>query len=718
MKKSKYQVVRQYSEEDCGAACIATIAKHYQRLFTLNHIREAVGTGQLGTTLLGLRRGAEALGFEAESVKGIPEILDRIHEIPLPAIIHWKGKHWVVLYGKYKNKYVIGDPAIDIRYLDKTELIEGWKNWVMLLLKPDSDRFYAQPNDRIKGLGRFVRPILRYNFILLTAFLCSIIIGLFSLVSPFLLQILTDDILVRGDRRLLIILVSVVSLSYFISSILQIIQQNLVANFTQQFELGLVLDFGRQLLRLPLNYYDTRRSGEIVSRLQDLQEINQLVTQLVVSFPSQLCIAVISFLLMLLINGKLTFLTVLVAISMNISTLLFLPTLQQKIRQILALDAENQGLLVETFKGALTVKSTSAAPQLWEELQSRFGRLANLTFRTIQINIINYNFSGFISNLGSIMTIGFASNLVIDKQMSIGQLLAFIGMNRNFLGFISTCTNLVYEITRVRAAAKRFVEVIEATPENQADRNKHYVEIANNADINCSNLTFHYPGRLDLLEDLSVTIPGGKLTALIGKSGCGKSSLAKILAGLYPLKSGNISLGIYNLQDLSLECLRKQVILVPQEAHFLSRSIYDNFIIGSPEITFTDIVEACRLVEADDFINRLPDKYETVLGEFGSNISGGQRQRLALARAIVKNPPILILDESTSGLDPICEAQVLNHLLSSRQGKTTVLISHRPQLIVKADWIVLLENGKLKMEGTVNNLQSQTGEHLYFLTPA
>ncbi|PMB03077.1 ABC transporter ATP-binding protein, partial [Fischerella thermalis CCMEE 5328] len=185
----------------------------------------------------------------------------------------------------------------------------------------------------------------------------------------------------------------------------------------------------------------------------------------------------------------------------------------------------------------------------------------------------------------------------------------------------------------------------------------------------------------------------------------------------YPLQSGNIRIGLYNLDDLALDCLRHQIVLVPQDAHFWSRSIIENFRLGSPHITFEQIVRCCKIAEADEFISKLPDKYQTVLGEFGANISGGQRQRLAIARAIVNDPPILVLDESTAGLDPVSEAQVLDKLLQHRRGKTTILISHRPRVISRADWIVFLEQGRLKLQGSVEQLSSIAGDHLDFLTP-
>ena len=221
--------------------------------------------------------------------------------------------------------------------------------------------------------------------------------------------------------------------------------------------------------------------------------------------------------------------------------------------------------------------------------------------------------------------------------------------------------------------------------------------------------------QLTLGSVLAFVIPAGKVIALIGKSGCGKTTLAKLIAGLYSLQSDNIRYGIYNRQDLSVECLREQVVLVPQDPHFWSRSIFDNFHFSYPNITFEEIVTACHIAGADEFISQLPDKYHTVLGEFGANLSGGQQQRLAIARAIITNPPILILDESTGALDPVSEAEVLDQLLTYRQGKTTILISHRPKVIERADWIVLLEKGRLQIQGSSEELRQIAGEHLGFL---
>ena len=712
----KYQCVLQYSEEDCGAACIATVVKYYKRTFSLNRIREAIGTGQLGTTLLGLRRGAEALGFNARQVRASSKIFNRLNELLLPAIIHWQGRHWVVLYGKQGKKYAIADPAIGIRYLSYRELTAGWSNGIMLLLVPDEIRFYAQPEDKVSGFGRFLARVLPYRHLIIEALLVNLVVGLLSIASPLLIQILTDDVLVRGDTDLLTtVVIGVIAVRVF-SDILQMVQSHLIAHFAERFQLGLILEFGRQILRLPLNYYEARRSGEIVSRLRDIREINRLISQVVIKLPSRFFIALISLGFMLFYSWQLTLAALAVAICMSLSTLIFLPSLQQKTRQVLVTSAENQGVLVETFKGALTLKTINAGSQIWSEFQTRFGSLANFHLQTVQISIFNRIFSRLVDGVGTITVLWFGSTLVIRQELTIGQLLAFHALSDNFTYLIKILVEFVDEFARAQTANQRLSEVINSTPEEPEEIFKPWTSISGNDDIICTNLNFYHVGRVDLLTDFSVTIPGGKVTALIGQSGCGKSTLAKLIARLYQAQSGNIRFGIYNQQDLALESLREQVVLVPQDPHFWSRSIIDNFRLSFPQVSFEKIVRACRITGADEFIAQLPDKYQTVLGEFGANISGGQKQKLALARAIVNNPPVLILDESTNSLDPVSQTQVLDRLLSFRKGKTTIIISHSPVVISRADWMIQIDKGELQLTGKPQELRQLSGVHNQFLT--
>jgi ABC-type bacteriocin/lantibiotic exporter with double-glycine peptidase domain len=711
----RYQSVLQHSEEDCGAACLATVAKHYGRTFTISRMREAVGTGARGTTLLGLYRGAEAIGFNVRQVKAAPQVIDRLNQVPLPAIIHWKGTHWVVLYGQKRGKYVVADPGMGVRYLSRQELTQGWNNGIMLLLEPDDSRFHEQAEDQIGGFGRFLRRVLPYRGILIQATLINIGVGLLSLASPFLMQLLTDDVLVRGDTQLLTtVAIGVIVMNLFQSAI-GLVQAHLIGHFGQRLQLGLILEYGRKLLHLPLSYFEGRRSGEVVSRIADVGAIDALVSEIVLGLPSQFFIAIVSLCVMLIYSWQLTLASIAAFILVTLINLIFLPALRHKTRSMIVLGTENQGFLVETFRGSMVLKTTQAIPQAWQEYQGNYGRLAKLGWSTMKLGLYSGTITGILSSFTSIALLWLGSYLVIDHTLSIGQLLAYNGMSGNFLGFLGAVIGLVNEFITAQVVIQRLTEVIDATPENLNDEKKPWAEIGGDADITCTQLNFHHSGRVDLLQDFSLTIPGGQAVALIGESGCGKSTLAKLLAGLYAPQSGNIRYGVYNQQDLALECLRQQVVLVPQEPHFWSRSILDNFRFSYPQIEFDQIVRACQIAGADEFISNLPDRYQTVLGEFGANLSGGQKQRLAIARAIVTNPPVLILDESTGALDPVSEMRVLDQLFTQRQGKTTILISHRPSVVQQADWVVMLEQGRLKIQGTPAELSQISGDHLSFM---
>ena len=714
----KYQWVRQQSGEDCGAASLAIVTKHYGRNLRINRIRELVGTQQGGTTMLGLKYGAQQLGFNSKAIKASSDILEELHKFTLPAIIFWKGYHFVVLYGKKGSKYVISDPAMGIRYLERQELIKGWQGFMMLLLQPDNQRFFNQEDEEpIHPFDNLIKRLLAYKGILLRLLPLNLSIGLLALATPLLLKFLTDNILVAQQAdQLTLVAIGVIFLA-FINSVFTWLQSNLVVSFAEDLQKGLKLEFAQQILNLPLSYHEARRSGTAIRRLADIQRINLLVSQLVIDLPIKTFIGLIAVSFIIIYSWKISLIILAIGGVMTLSTLTFQSTIRQTTNRSFSLAGENSGLLAESFNGALTVKTTATAPQLWQELKHRLKKEFKFNLRTAQIRIINNIFSQLVAGIGTVVVLWFGSRLVFVQELTIGQLIAIYGLQQSFLGLISTLVQFVTEWTQVKAITQLLAELFEYTPENQGDEAKSFVNLSPEADINCHDLNFHYPGRIKLLENLSVTIPGGKVVALIGKSGCGKSTLAKLLTGLYSLQSGKITFGEHSLGDFPLDCLRQQVVLVPQDAFFFHRSIMENFRLGAPDATFEDIVSACKIASAHEFVSQFPEQYDTVLGVVAANISGGQKQRLAIARAILNNPPVLILDESTANLDPISEAEVLKSLLNHRQGQTTLLISHRPKVIGCADWIVLLDQGKLKFNGSLEDFRSQGGQNLDFLSP-
>lgn len=701
----RHVCVEQHSEEDCGAACVATIALHHGKRLRLSRIRELVGTGAGGTTLLGLRRGADAVGFHARAVRAKPELIDQLEAIPLPAICHWKGNHWVVLHGRQGRQFVIADPAVGIRVLPRGEFLAGWSNGVMLLLEPDQSRLADQQEDSSHPLLRFLPLVLPYRGLLAQALGINVVLGLLGLTMPLLMQLLTDDVLVRRDSQLLTSLGLGMLLLFLFRTVMSTLQGHMVGHFAQRLQLGMLMQYGHKLLQLPMTYFDSHRSGEVVSRISDVSLINQMIGEIVLGLPSQLFIAVISLVVMLSYSLPLTAASLLAFLIVIGAGLLFIPAIRRKTRKLIVESAENQGYLVEVFRGAQVLKTTEATPQAWDEYQSNFGKLANLRWSTMQLGLFSSATTGLLSSATTLALLWYGSSFVIGGQLTIGQLLAFNGFSGNVLAFLGALTGFVEEYITAQVVFRRLSEVLDGTVEDPRAAEKPRVGIPPGGEIVCDGLRFHHAGRAELLENFSLTFPGGRCTALIGESGCGKSTLVKLIAGLYSPQGGTIRYGPYGLRDIALECLRQQVALIPQEAQFFNRSIVDNFKFAYPEVNFEDVVAACDLALADEFIRELPDGYQTVLGEFGANLSGGQRQRLAIARSLVVNPPVLILDESTAALDPGLECRLLERLLHHRRGLTTIMISHRPSVILRCDWVVYLEKGQVLYQGHPDDLR-------------
>lgn len=714
----KYKWVQQLSGEDCAAASLAIVCRHYGKIFRINRIREIIGTGESGTTLLGLKRGADELGFEAQGIKANYELLNELETVTLPMILYWKGYHFVVFYGKKGDRYVISDPALGVRYLTRQDLLKGWQGCLALLLTPTKS-FFAQSEDQLDNpFQSLVKHLYPHRNLIFKLVLLNLLLGILALANPLLLQFLTDEVLGRKQAELLTTVALEVIILALIGATISWLQSNLVAFFAEKLQQGLKLDFGLQILHLPISYHEARREGTAIRRLSDIEQINLLVSQLVIDLPIKAFTGIVAAGFIFVYSPSLALFVLATGGAITLLTIILQPMIRQSTYRAFTVAGENAGLLSEAFRGALTLKSIVAAPQLWQEIQSRLQQELGMNLKNLKIQIINTTTANFMGNVGTILLLWYGSNLVLSNRLSIGQLLAIYGLKESFLLFVTTLVVTLVNFTRVRTITQMLSELFEYTPENQGDSVKIPLIIQDSDDISCNSVVFQYPGRRRLLNQLSLTIPGGKVTALIGKSGCGKSTLAKLLVGLYGLSEGEILLGSHTLADFSLQCLRRQVALVPQDAFFFRRSIFDNFRLGCNfPVTLEEVRAVCHCVGADEFIRQFPEQYNTILGAVAANISGGQKQRLAIARAMLNNPPILILDESTANLDPISEREILTSLLSEREEKTTILISHRPRVIGMANWVIVLNQGELEFQGSMSDFRQLGGETKEFLEP-
>jgi ATP-binding cassette subfamily B protein len=471
-------------------------------------------------------------------------------------VCHWNGNHWVVLHGEKDGLLVVADPAVGIREVAKEEFVRHWQNGVVLLLEPDPARFHAreetEANRGLWVLTEFVKP---FKGLLLQVLMLNIVIGTLALSMPVLMQILTDDVLVRGDIQMLSSLAIGIMLLTALRNALGWVQGHMVGHFGQKLQLQMIMHYGQRLFHLPINYFESHRSGEVVSRIGDIEHINGLLTGVVTGLPSQLCIAAISLIWMLTYSAPLTLAAVLCYAAVVVCNLSFLPAVQAKIKKLLVGSSENQGYLVEVFRAATVLKTTEATPQAWQEYQRNFGRLARLNWDTTKLRLNESTATSLLGGLTSIALLWYGSSFVINSQLSIGQLLAFNGMGANVLGFLAGLSGLSQELITSGVVLRRLSEVLERDPENANDNHKHHAGISSQAPIRCNDVSWHYPGRRALLDHFSLDIPGGVTTALIGESGCGKSSITKLIAGIYPLEHGSIHYGSFSSRDLNLDSL-------------------------------------------------------------------------------------------------------------------------------------------------------------------
>lgn len=718
----RYAFVKQHNDEECGAACLAMVARHYGKKVSLPRVRQLVGTGQQGTTLLGLRRGADELGFHCRALRtDVDETFFRdVHQIGLPAILHWKGNHWVVLHAVHPRSVVIADPAEGVLRLSRRRFLEEWGDGVLMTLEPDMARLQQLPDEppKLHFVLRLLRLARPYRGLLLRALGLNAVVGLIGLGIPLMMQVLTDDILVRRDAQLLAALgIGMVGL-YGFRQLVDFLERKIATYFFERLELSLLLEYGHKLLQMPMRYFDSHRSGDILNRIIEMGRVNTMFGSLLLNLPADMFLAILSLVVMLIYSIQLTLLALVAYLFIVLVQLAFLPRKYAIGAKIIKKNAANQALLVEFFRGAQLLKSSNAGEQAWDEYQQEFGELARLGYQESQLTIIS---DGSVNLLSSLLHIGllvYGSTFVLADRLSIGQLLAFTGLGMNVLNFFREASRFAVQVLADRSIFGRLTDVLEAEPEQRDRQDKWWIELRGDEPIELRQLSYAHPGRRQVINNITVKIPGEKVVALVGSSGCGKSTLAKLISGMYPPGSGLIRYGGACQKDMALECLRAQVCLVTQDSHFFNRSIIENFRFVHPQASYEAIVEACQLTMADSFITDLPNGYNTTLGEFGANLSGGQKQRLAIARSLLGNPPVLILDESTSALDPLLEGQVLDRLLPFRRKLTTILISHRPSVIARCQFVLYLENGQLKYKGPLAKVDLSKAPSLARFLPA
>ncbi|WP_400071536.1 peptidase domain-containing ABC transporter [Zobellia russellii] len=694
--------VKQHDIRDCGAACLASISSYYNLKIPIARVRQMAHTDKRGTNVLGLIKGAEALGFDAKGVRGA---LDALPNIPLPAIAHiivnQNLHHFVVIY-KVTDKYVqVMDPGVG--KMEKYTLDDWEKTWtgVLVLMQPNNN--FEARDEKTSMLSRFWTLVNPHKSILFEALFGAIIYTILGLSTSIYIEKITDYVLVDGNTNLLnlmsIIMILLLLFQIFIGSV----QKIFVLRTGQKIDAQLILGYYKHLLKLPQRFFDTMKVGEITSRIGDAVKIRAFVNDASITLFVNIFIVIFSFALMYSYYWKLALIITLI-IPLYLGIYFLMDYLNKKIeRKLMENAADLESQLVESLNAVKTIKQFGVEDFANFKTEIRFTKLLKSIYSSGMNTIFSGNSTEFLSRLFTIVLLWSGSYFVIDQEITPGELLSFYALIGYFTGPFTSIVGMNKTIQNAMIASDRLFEIMDL--EREAVENKMDITADDIGDIALRNIDFSYGTRVDVFENFSMTFKKGKVSAIVGESGSGKTTLISLLQNLYPIKGGKITMGEYDIAQITPKSLRDLVAVVPQKVDLFSGNVIDNIALGDYEPDIKKVISISQKLGITEFIQTLPNGFETHLGENGAMLSGGQRQRIAIARALYKEPEVLVLDEATASLDTISEQMVQGTLRALKnQGKTLIIIAHRLSTVAFADEIFVLEKGKLIEQGSHTDL--------------
>ncbi len=702
-----YPMILQQSSSDCGAACLAMISQYWGKRFSINQLRNLANVGRSGASLKNLAKAAESLGFQSRPVRAS---LSRLEEQSDPWVAHWEGIHYVVVYKVQSKRILIADPAIGKKWFSRSEFLGSWSGYA-LLLHPTQEFRNAKADKT--SLSNFANVLWPYRNTAIQIILASVLIQLFGIVTPLFTQIILDQVVVNKSLSALNVF-ALGALMFGVGSItLTATRQYLLDYFSNRVDLTLISGFISHALRLPLRFFESRRVGDIITRVQENQKIQRfLIRQVVLSWLDFLT-GIIYLGLMFYYNQKLTLLVLALIPPIAILTLIATPFLRKVSREVFNATAEQNSSLVEMMTGISTVKATATEKELRWRWEEDLTKSLNARFKAQKLgNSLQFS-SGVVNSIGSTALLWFGAFLVIQGELSIGQFVAFNMMIGKVISPFLALVNLWDELQEVWISVERLNDVLSAKPE-EISGEQMLVLPRLRGDVRFDNVTFRYDDdqERNTLQNISFDVKAGQTIAIVGRSGSGKSTLVSLLQALYYPNSGRILIDGHDLRHISPQSLRSQLGVVPQECFLFSGTILENISMYADDVSLEEVVEVAKLAEAHSFIQDLPLGYNTKVGERGSSLSGGQRQRVAIARALLGEPRIVILDEATSSLDTESERRFQQNLARISRERTTFIIAHRLSTVRNADRILVIDRGVLLEHGTHEELINLNG--LYY----
>lgn len=702
---------------DCGPTCLRMVAKHHGRSISLQKLRQISETTREGASLHAIADAAEKIGFRSLGVKVSLQKL--LLDAPLPCILHWQQKHFVVLYKVGKDRMYVADPGHGLIQYSHTEFLKNWiganasantEDGVALLLEPTPRIKHTEPDDIPKKLGFdfLFQYLFRYKRFLFQLALGLVAGSLLQLVFPFLTQSVVDVGIQNQDLHFIYLILASQLLLFSGKVAVEIIQSWILLHLSTRINISLISDFFIKLMNLPISFFDVKMTGDIMQRINDHQRIENLLTSSSLSVLFSLFNLFIFGTVLIWYDWRIFFIFLIGSALYFIWVSIFLRKRKDLDYKRFSELSSEQSKVLELINGMQEIKLHNAEKQKrwsWEYVQARLFRISIKSLSLEQFQSVGSN---FINEVKNIFISFFSAKLVIDGEITLGMMMAISYITGQLNGPIQQLIGFIYSAQDARIALERLAE-IHNRPDEEGMEQKVY-DIPPDASFSLKNLSFRYlGGTATVLKDLQLEIPANKITAIVGTSGSGKTTLMKLLLKFYEPINGEIRIGNNTLNGIAQKAWRAQCGVVMQEGYIFNDTVANNIALGADFIEPEKLRNAAEVANIQEFIDELPLGFNTKIGTEGLGMSTGQKQRLLIARAVYKDPKFIFLDEATSALDARNEKQIMGKLNHFFKNRTVVIVAHRLSTVKNADQIVVLDQGVISETGTHNELVNAKG---------
>ena len=688
---------------DTGLLCLLLVARFHDLSGDGSQLQHQFGQSGPVLTAHELLRAAKHIGLKAGFVTSG---WDELTTTPLPAVAQWHDGRYLVLAKVQDHKVLLQDPLESRPFiLSKDEFVAAWNGRLLLCTK----RAGLRAQDFTFDITWFIPAVLKYRRLLGEVLLASFFLQLFALLTPLFTQVVIDKALVhKCFTTLHVMAVGMVALALF-DALLGGLRTYLFAHTTNRIDVALGAQLFRHLLALPLAYFEARRVGDTVARVRELEQIRQFLTSNSVTVVLDVVFTVVFLGVMWIYSPMLTLVVMASLPLYAILSVVITPTIRARLNEKFNRGAENQSFLVEAVSGIQTVKALAVEPPLQRRWDEQLAGYVQASFRATSLITVAGQVATFIQKSTTIAVMWVGAYHVIDGALSIGELIAFTMLSAQVTGPLLRMVNLWQEFQQVGISIQRLGDVLNTRPEPSYNPSRTTLpQIA--GQIVFDDVTFRYrPDGPPVLQHVSLTLQAGQIIGVVGRSGSGKSTIAKLVQRLYVPERGRVLIDGVDLAQVDPAWLRRQVGVVLQENFLFNRSVRDNIALTDPGLSMDRVMYAAKLAGAHEFILELPEGYDTLVGEHGCALSGGQRQRIAIARALVANPRILIFDEATSALDYESEAIIQRNMVQICKGRTVIVIAHRLSTVRPSNRIYVIDRGQLVEHGTHDELLKRNG---------